>query len=490
MKRRAILGKFRCVNGIALLCLLLVLIASGCKQEAEEPDSNETSVKAPIVIKTAAAKSTAMPVESAGEVFEMEEVSIFDTGGPMAFQLQMGQPARECGAELSKQVKAYPEFKSDKPFCGMTTFDMSLVQYGVGIDYYFAVDESGGTGKGYDRLYFDANHDLDLTNDGVLSPMENPPAQLARMGGPNHQEAVFDYLEFDLDRGPGNPPTPLKVMPRFMLMSTRPMVTFVTPTARKGTIKLGSQELEAVLSQSGTITGSYSGPTTGLFLGETRSALPFLCGWRNVDGTFYTFSSTPSGDKLTVTPYTGPFGGLGVGARGSNGKAGTVELGYLIGKNAMLDIGKCRSADGNLRIPVGDYRPFRLALRLGDLRVGLGLTMPNAGEAPSEPPKFAIKVRENQSCLLNLGSDPEVVFRTPAAGQRFKIGSEIKVEAVVNDPAVGASLSALDDTTQKIGQSIKMPDGTEYQRFQSLDPVVKITNSSGERVAEGKMPFG
>jgi hypothetical protein len=490
MKRSATPVKFRCANGIALLCLLLVLIAPGCKQEAEEPDSNETSVKAPIVIKTAAAAATAVPVEPSGEVFEMEEVSVFDIGTPMAFQLQMGQPARECAAELNKQVKTYPEFKSDKPFYGRTTFDMSLVQYGVGTDYYFAVDESGGTGKGYDRLYFDANHDLDLTNDGVLSPMENPPGQFARMGGPNSQESVFDYLEFDLDRGPGKPPVPLKVMPRFMLMSTRPMVTFVTPTARKGKIKLGSEELEAVLSQSGTITGSYASPTTGLFLGNTSSALPFLCGWRNVNGTFYTFSSTASGDKLTVTPYTGPFGGLGVAARGSDGKAGTVELGYLIGENTMLDIGKCRTGDGTLRIPVGDYRPFRLALRLGDLRVGLGLTMPNAGEAPAEPPKFAIKIRENQSCLLNLGSEPEIVFRTPGAGDRFKVGSEIKVEAVVNDPAVGASLSALDDTTQKIGTSIRMPDGTDYQRFQSLDPVVKVTNSSGERVASGKMPFG
>jgi hypothetical protein len=467
-----------------------MLTAFGCKQEAEEPDSNETSVKTPIVIKTAAAAATAVPVEPAGEVFEMEEVSVFDIGTPMAFQLQMGQPARECAAERSKQVRAYPEFKSDKPFYGRTTFDMSLVQYGVGIDYYFAVDESGGTGKGYDRLYFDANHDLDLTNDGVLSPMENPPGNLPGMGGRGGQEVVFDYLEFDLDRGPGKPPAPLKVMPRFMLMSTRPMVTLVTPTARKGKIKLGTEEYEAVLSQSMTISGGYAGPTTGLSLGNTPSALPFLCAWRKVDGKFYTFSSTASGDKLTVTPYTGPFGGLGVGARGSNGKPGTVELGYLIGENTMLDIAKCRTGDGTLRIPVGDYRPFRLALRLGDLRVGLGLPMPNAGEAPSEPPKFAIKVRENQSCLLNLGSDPEIVFRTPPAGRRFKVGSESKVEAVVNDPAVGASLSALDDTTQKIGTSIRMPDGTEYQRFQSLDPMVKITNSSGERVASGKMPFG
>ena len=55
---------------------------------------------------------------------------------------------------------------------------------------------------------------------------------------------------------------------------------------------------------------------------------------------------------------------------------------------------------------------------------------------------------------------------------------------------MGASIAALEDVTQKIGESIKMPDGTEHERFQSIDPMVKITNSSGQCVAEGKMPFG
>ncbi|UCE48362.1 MAG: hypothetical protein JSW47_22545, partial [Phycisphaerales bacterium] len=382
---------------------------------------------------------------------------------------------------------------SDKPFYGRTTFDMSMVRYGCGIDYHFAVDESAGTGKGYDRLYFDANHDRDLTNDGVLGPMDAPPAKRPVMGRPGGHQVVFDYLELDLDRGPEKPPAPVKVMPRLTLMSVgstaHAMVSFVTPTARKGQIKLGSQEFDAVLSQM-TISGTYASPTTALFMGETPTAMPLLCGWRKVDGTFYTFSSTPSGDRLTVTPYTGPFGGLEVSAPGTGGKSGTAELGYLIGENAMLDISKCRTDDGKLRIPVGDYRPFRLALRIGDLRVGFGLTMPSAGEAPVGPPKFPIKIRENQPCVMNLGSDPEIVFRSPAAGQRFKVGSEIKVEAVVNDPAVGASLSALDDTTRKTGAAMKMPDGTEYQRFQSIDPMVTITNSAGERVAQGKMPFG
>ena len=44
-----------------------------------------------------------------------------------------------------------------------------------GLLFYFAADESRGTGKGYDRLYFDANRDLDLRNDPVAKLQMSPP---------------------------------------------------------------------------------------------------------------------------------------------------------------------------------------------------------------------------------------------------------------------------------------------------------------------------
>ncbi len=487
MRRRAILSKFRCVSDVGLLCLLLMLIAFGCKQKTQEPESEEPTTEPSVEEETEAAK---VPAGPAGEVFEMEEVSVFSLDTPSASQFQRGQPARDCGLEPNSKVKAYPQFKSDKPFYGTATFDMSLVQYGLGIDYCFALDESGGAGTGYDRFYFDTNHDLDLTNDGVLSPMEDPPSQLTPKNTPSVQEVAFEYLQFDLDYGPGKPPVPLKVIPRFMLMSTQPMVSFALPTVRKGKIKLGSKELDAVLTQSMTITGSYASPATGLFLGETPDALPLLRGWRNVDGTLYTLSATASGDKLTVTPYAGPFGVFEVGAGGGNVKEGKVEMGYLIGKDAIIDIGTCPKEDGKPKIPVGDYRPLRLGIRVGDLRIGLSITLLEAGDTPTKPPVFGIRIREDKPYVLALASKPDIVFKTPAVDERFKVGSEIKVEALIHDPRMDASISSLEDTTQKLGQSITMPDGTEYERFQSVDPMVKITNSSGECVAEGKMPFG
>ncbi|MCP4263941.1 MAG: hypothetical protein GY774_41510 [Planctomycetes bacterium] len=474
MKQRAILTKSRCVNGMALLLLLVMM--------------------------TAAAQPTVIPSEPAGQVFKMKEVSVFDRGLHL-----FPQGAKECGAEPSKEVKAYPEFKSEKPFYGKTTFDESVVRYGIGIDYCFALDESGGTGTGYDRLYFDANHDLDLTNDGVLSPMENPPVQSVRMNQPNSKDVTFEYLEFALDRGPAKLPVPLKVIPQSIMCLTylpeasrinpkstmwseHPRISFTLPTVRRGTIRIGSQKFEAVLSQSTTITGSYSSPTTRLEMDHRRHNTRYLlCRWHYVDGTFYILSSTPSGDKLTVTPYTGPFGVLEVGTEGRNVKEGKVESGHLVSKDALINVGRCPRVDGKLRIPVGDYRPLYLDLRLGDLSFGLCTTLAKVEEAPSDPPKFPIRIRQDKPCVINLSSKPKIVFRKPDAGQRFKVDSEIRVKPLIHDPAMDASIFKLLDTRREIRQDRNALE-ILWDVDQRIEPTVEFTNSSGEHVAWGKIP--
>ena len=468
MRRSVIYLGFQCVSCAVLFYLFPAIIVL-CDEPAQHPQNEETSP----------------------EVFKMEEVSVFDLNDATAIQFQRGQQARKCGIEPLKEVKAYPSFKSKKPFYGKVEFDGSLIRYGVGIDYHFALDEAGGTGKGYDRLYFDANRDLDLTNDVVLSPMKEPAIQQTLSKGRGRNNVAFDYLEFDLDRGPGKRPVPLKIIPQLTIWSsTSPMVSFTLPTVRRGKIRLGSKEFAAVLSQAFMITGGYDRSMAGLHLTKTRRALPFLCGWHELDGTFYTFSATPSGDKLTVTPYTGPFGVLDVVAGDPNVKTARVELGYLVSEDVMIDIGDCPSIDGKLKVPVGEYRPLHLGLRLDDLRVRLVMKMPQTVEAQTKSPKFVIKISEDKPCEINLAGKPDIVFQTPAANERLKVGSEIKVKAAVHDRTMDSSLVALEDSTQKIGQSIKLSNGTEYQRYRSINPTIKIVNSSGKCVAEGKMPFG
>ena len=61
------------------------------------------------------------------------------------------------------------------------------------------------------------------------------------------------------------------------------------------------------------------------------------------------------------------------------------------------------------------------------------------------------------------------------------------------DSDKGMFIADLDDTSKKIGEmSYKDEDGKTIAipRYESLEPTVVITDSSGKQVAEGKMPFG
>jgi len=104
------------------------------------------------------------------QVVKLREVSALDRGRD---RFQGGQLC-VCRNAPFGEVKAYPEFVSGKPLFGWIPFDTKGHKPGSGrhsysgMRYYFAVDESKGTGRGYDRLYFDANHDMDLRKDPVL----------------------------------------------------------------------------------------------------------------------------------------------------------------------------------------------------------------------------------------------------------------------------------------------------------------------------------
>jgi len=494
MGEKTNIRKFSIFGYKTLIFLLLIMLVPGCKQESDETDS-EPQADAPvaeqqIIDVDSEEQQDQIAAEPDPSIFDMEEFSIFEYEEQMKSRLLSGMPARDCTNKPHKKVTAYHVFKSQKPLYGLATFDMSLVQYGTGIDYYFALDESGGTGTGYDRLYFDVNHDLDLTNDGFLETMENPPAGIIRTNQPNNQEIAFEHLQFNLDYGQNEESCPVRMIPKFWHIAATNRIYFIVPTARKGKIKLGEKEFEAVLSQSSMITGRYDRPMTGLYMENSDEPIPIVSYWRLIDGTFYLLSSTAAGDKISVTPYTGDFGVFEVGAGGPDAKEGKVELGYLIGRNSFIDIGTCPKEDGKLKVPVGDYRPLRLAVRHGQLRVGLGLCIPQPGEEATEPPVLGIKIRKDEPYVLNFSGKPEIVFRNPAASERIKAGDEIKVEAIVHDRRMDVIIIALEDVNQKIGDNIKLPNGTELERFQSIDPEVEITNSSGERVAQGKMPFG
>ncbi len=436
-----------------------------------------------IAILFAVLVSTAFAGSSGGAVFKMEEVSVFDSEGPDVSRVPVGQSVA-CEDEPSEKVKAYPAFASDKPVYGSIGFTADLTALGSGLEYCFAIDESGGTGTGYDRFYFDVNHDCDLTNDAALGCMVNPPADPE--SGRGQENIVFDYVQVDLGALSGEGRRLQKVMPRLTQFSQYRYLSFIVPTARRGKIEIGGKEHEAVLAQSPFITGRYDLPATGLHLDGATDPLPFLSHWRRIDGTFYVLSATPEGDQLTVRAYDGAFGSLEVGP-GRRSVETSLERGYILNRDVMLDLGKCEKTDGRLKVPVGDYMPLQLQARLGELRIGLRADLSSPREE-GKAPVLGIQIRQDKPFVLDFSAEPQVVFRNPASKQRFKLGEQLKAEAVVRDPMLDALITGLEDTTKK--RQTVQTSGGPYDLYESLDPTVRIVNSAGECVAEGPMPFG
>ncbi len=515
------------------LLVLGVLVAGAAALAAEEPPAGQ--------------KAPPKPAAAHEAIFVMQEVSAFQAAVRGGFNpLARGQAAL-CKTEPDKEVKAYPKLRSNRPLYGSVTFDASRTDPKAGMKFHFVLAESGEAaaeklapekttaaktagGKGpskpgqplwkevlsrlasgpppkYDRLYFDANRDLDLTNDPVLKPLPDPPpGAIPEYQAP--QIVAFDYLTVEFDHGPGIGPRPFRILPRLVVSDERyGAVYFVAAVARRGRVHVGLREYEAVLGQAYLVTGRFDRPHTHLELtpvgfSEERESwwgADELCALREADGQSYTISTTPTGDKLYVRPYRGDFGIFAVGP----GKRDIKELGVggsIRSSGLAVPLERRPWADPAAKtrehkVPVGDYLPTFLHVRYGRLAIGISKNYHSDGRPRDRSDRalvFGMKIRKDKPFVLDFSNPPEVMFASPARHQVFKPGDELQVAAVLVDPVLDFMIRGLDDTTRKQKETVKLPDGKEhsYERSLSLDPIVAIANSSGKKVAEGKMPFG
>src|ERR1019366_10339698 len=144
-----------------------------------------------LIVRTAAVAEA----ETGDETFKLREVSAFEHGQD---DFLRGQPGI-CQDIPFTQIKAYPAFASKKPIYGSIHLCQNRKRPDSGQITYFAVDESEGTGKGYDRLYFDANGDLDLRNDPVVQPQRHPPDRAAVNYSGVKAQVIFDTVASTLD---------------------------------------------------------------------------------------------------------------------------------------------------------------------------------------------------------------------------------------------------------------------------------------------------
>jgi hypothetical protein len=438
------------------------------------------------------------------QVFKLHEVSVFEQNMDSFLRGQMGV----CQDRPYPAVKAYPHFTSQHPVYGSVRFAGKQGTSAAASPFYFAVDESRGTGKGYDWLYLDLNQDLDLRNDPVIKPQRRPPDSARLRYSNTKQEVLFDFLSVEFDFGPAGT-RPVQLMPRLTILASGQQeykqMTFVRTRLYEGNIKLGSKEFRARLGNDYSILGRLDVPGTTLVLTPKESSDRTSYRWsggnrltaaHKVEGNFFTFSASPMGDQLVVRPYQGDLGIFGIGPGGRS--LGTLTVsGSLRSKDRAVPVGG-EIADGlprparQCQIPVGDYLPSLVTIRLGRLHIEVSENYHSdgrPGDRGGRPPVYGITVRKDQPFVLDFSNRPDVMFAAPAIAPRVRLGDMLQVKAVLVDPKLDIMIRGLEDTARK---QTRTADGRPlgYGRNLPLDPNVIITRATGEKVAVGVMPFG
>ncbi len=458
-----------------LWLLILLLFGEGLAVAAVAAEPSPSQTQASTVPRNAVA-------------YKLEEMSTFDAPETARRRLLVGAYT-ECQTEPDEEVRAYPAFKSDRPVYGSLQVGSTGAGSQTGFRYAVAVDESAGTGQGYDRMYIDTNRNGDLTDDQYRVPMKNVPSKALMGVGASATEVCFEPMTLHVAPGDGREHR-VEVMPRLLAYEgSRSFVMLTAMQARKGMIAIAGKGFTAVLGHSGVLTSRFDQPDTGLYLfpaSDSRSRP--MASWYGGDrlkalhrlgDTYYRLAATPNGDRIFVWPYQGAFGTLEV--KSGRRSATTVQASgslaardVAVSLNEGLDAQNVKPTD-SYRLPVGDYAVEMLSINYDALNC---LVLRNShedgrpgGRASQGPSAYAIRIREDKPFALDLSGRPQVLFAAPGKDQRFAPSEQLEVKAVLTDPQ-------LDIMFRMVNQG------------GPLNPKVTIRRANGQIVAEGTMPFG
>ncbi len=504
MRGKGAISRISAVIYLTGVCLIMTLLAFACKEKTEQGGSQRQTREGTA---QQVAKEARIEEQLGQLVFDLNEVSVFDLSDEVSRSFLQGQTIF-CDQQLGRgQPGQYPPFKSAKPIHGMIRFAGRTVgQSPSAMYYHLAIDESGGTATGYDRLYFDQDGDGDLADERPLMPLKDPPKAALRQYSSTELQVCFESLEMPFAFGPAGKHA-VELMARLMAHQHNPQLTFFATKVRKGKIDIEGGRYDGVLGHSWVLGTAFdqAGITFHLipksdpqdrarWLGADQ-----LSSMHVISGQYYRFATTPLGDKLFARPYDGPLGTFDVGAGGRDVQEVSIQ-GSLRSENTAVAVGDglehgWPKATRSCRLPEGDYLPAYLTLTLGRLRIEISNNYHADGRPQGRDVRsriYGIKIRPEKPCIFDLANKPDVLFASPAKDLRIKLGEELSVKAVLIDPEMDIMVRRIFDMTRVKTVTVKMADGQERtgEKLWSLDPKVVITRANGEQVAEGVMPFG
>jgi len=467
------------------------------------------------------------------QTFELEVVSIFDPvpddspiKGAIDFA-RRGLPVYCNRGPLEDVV--YPDFESDSPLYGEWDLRNSLFSNESDIKIAMAVDESQGTGTGYDLFY------IDVDGNGVLT--DNPPLAIeatteeqARNLLPSYRvddddwllfEPVrlsnidfesFDGLTYHLFAVQGESTSTVIEDDDTPRDPKRYFTVFIRdPEIRMGEISLGGHEILVTVDMLSAADYSQTGALYTLHpLDDASSDLDFSW-WgaefstasHYIDGHYYKWKTSPDGKRLTVYPYEGGFGVVRVELdelRLQLSQEKTVSMsGDLFGPihaADMISLSQGESDDDQgmrqASVPVGDYTVNYASFTLGDIHIRISNTYHEDGRPQKMPePIFGIPIREDEPFFLDFADTPEVLFALPAQEIVLKLGDVLEVKPVLVDQELGVMYRGMNDYSQQTEHTFDISGEIQsYMEPKSMDPTVVITDSSGEVLGSGIAEYG
>ncbi|MBI9017616.1 MAG: hypothetical protein JEZ07_10190 [Phycisphaerae bacterium] len=415
------------------------------------------------------------------QTFDLKKVSLLDIDIPPSSRYMVMAPHYAPGILTSKSpkddnVKAYPKLKSDKPLYGHLLLGSSYtISDSRNKKMFFVLDESKGTGKGYDTITVDANFDNDLTNDKAVNIAKKSPLDFMNSGSRNNT-LLFDSL---------------KIKPQGQELTIWPLVVkynndmfrvgFFCENAYVGKIKLIGKTKDVLVTQSQCISIAFDSPATHIFfMNKDRYSSVVAGQYHLADGMYWTFAPSENGDKLAVNPYMGKLGKLKLSCGDLNVNASNVTLtssaSYL-----RVDANSGFLKDSTLTLPVGKYKISGVSLIAGDYDVRL------ANYSDDSTAAFPLEITADKTIDLDIKS-LKAVFNAPAKDNVKIKNNSMYVSAYFCNPKLGVKLSSIQDKS-KVVREVKSGNGT-YKYYERLEPAVKIFDSTGKEIAQGKMPFG
>lgn len=342
--------------------------------------------------------------------------------------------------KMKSEIKGLPKLVSDRAQHLAYQFDGT----GDGGMLLMIVDESKGSGKGWDTVYVDANRNWDLSDDAAITfttpeqyrtKIMPPVAVQSRQGRADGEHAS----------------NPVQVRVRIYSygdgISARPMRN----GAWKGKIGSNKGEIRCVVADTNsngiygdrtTVNDEYNTGECDYIFADTNGAgevwayrygsqVIMLNEVAKVGEKFYTIKTNEIGSKITIEPYTGEMGRLLVRGQNVHGAQATADSVSVIGKPGAYTLDG--SKDEAVDLPVGKYKVGYCSLSIESKGKKFPLSCDIDTETEIKPGKQNIVTISGG---LSMAINPEKKEMVMKPGQHnaiewnIKIGDRIAVNSI------------------------------------------------------------